>query len=594
MKKLELLKFLLLMYAAFRWSKIRLFWLKLAKCQQIVLVGFIVLYSNLCSANFSYTVSGISGAALTNVDKRLNELKRIKNLAELSDTDLSYQITNALQPFGYFKAQIKLKRISSDELSISIQPGSLMRITALHTQLLGEGANNPILRSILQKIPLKIDTPLSIQQYNQSKQDIALAAEHLGYLRGSFSKAELLIDESKNSAEITLIFDTGPQYYFGQIQFDPTYINPELLHRFVPFKPGQPYSSEQLIDLNSFLTGSGYFNSVVVKPEIGDDPTVPVQIHLQPVPKYSYSLGVGYGTDTGIRGRAGLQTVPVNRWGHKFNALAQASQTQSAVQAQYLIPGANPVEDQYSITGNYSSLNYDSGYSNSVLASIAQQHHIQGFQRTLSLNALYEEYHYNYMDSLLPNNDQFILYPKATFSFSKTQNELFSPSGYNLTLTGLGATKSTLSQINFLQVSADAKAAYMIEPLRLRLYGHVIQGTTAVNDINHLPLSLAMLLGGTDNLKAQSFNSVGPGRITSYGGFEIQKETFKNLYLVGFYDAGAVYNPTPKNTLYDAGGAIMWVSPLGPIKVGLAQGINRHFQRQGGNPRLFINMGPDL
>jgi translocation and assembly module TamA len=101
-------------------------------------------------------------------------------------------------------------------------------------------------------------------------------------------------------------------------------------------------------------------------------------------------------------------------------------------------------------------------------------------------------------------------------------------------------------------------------------------------------------LGGTDNLKAYSFNSIGPGKIITYGGFEIQKEFKKNWYLVGFYDAGDVYNPSIKNIQYNIGGGLMWVSPIGPIKVGLAQAVNNKMERIGHNPRLVISMGPDL
>ncbi len=152
----------------------------------------------------------------------------------------------------------------------------------------------------------------------------------------------------------------------------------------------------------------------------------------------------------------------------------------------------------------------------------------------------------------------------------------------------------TLSNLNFGQISVDAKAALMIEPLGLRLYGHTIQGITATKDINALPLSLALLLGGTDNLKGFSFNSIGPGKIITYGGFEIQKETKKNWYLIGFYDAGDVYNPAAKNFQYDVGAGLMWVSPIGPIKIGLAQAVNGRLQRTSSNPRLVISMGPDL
>jgi len=118
---------------------------------------------------------------------------------------------------------------------------------------------------------------------------------------------------------------------------------------------------------------------------------------------------------------------------------------------------------------------------------------------------------------------------------------------------------------------------------------------TQISNIDNLPLSLAMLLGGADNLKAYSYNSIGPGKILSFLSMEVQKETFSKWYLIGFLDSGDVYNPSQKLFKYDAGIGLMWVSPVGPIKVGVAQAVDNHFQRiEGRNPKLVINMGPDL
>ena len=360
-----------------------------------------------------------------------------------------------------------------------------------------------------------------------------------------------------------------------------------MSHQIVP---GQPYSTVKALNFNNDLSDSGYFSSVLVQPLITDDPIVPVEVHLKPTSKYSYSLGAGYGTDTGVRGRTGLHIVPVNRYGHKFNFLAQGSLIQNAVQAQYVVPGQNPITDQYSLTGNFSTLNYTVGYGNAFLLSLAQQHNTQTFSRSLSVNALYEGFNYTFQ----PNTSQSMLYPKATFSFIKKESLLFSPTGFNITINGLGANQLTLSTLSFIQTSMDVKVAYWIEPWRLRLYGHAIHGITATSSIKRLPISLALLLGGIDNLKGYSFNSIGPGRIISYGGFEIQKEFKKNWYLVGLFDAGDVYNPTLKNIRYDVGAALMWVSPIGPIKVGFAQPVTSRMQRLSTYPRLLITMGPSL
>ena len=554
----------------------------------LICVCFSLHAENIKTATFD--ISGVGGKVRDNVEKRLGELQQLKTLRDISTEELQVQIIQSLQPFGYFKATVAVRIINEKKTIITINAGQQAHVSSVTLRIDGEGRKNPRLHTIFKEFPLHVGDPLSTLEYNRFKQKLADTAENLGYLHTSFPKAEVLIDETKTSAQITLIFDTGPLYYFGQVEFDPTYIKPELLHRFVPFHPGQPYSTDQILKFNNYLADSGYFSSAIVKPKIGESTTVPVVVHLQRAPKYSYTLGAGYGTDTGIRGRAGLHITPVNRSGHKFNLLGQGSMTQNAVQAQYVVPGKNPITDQYSLTGNFSNLNYDTGYSNAYLLSLGQQHNLDTFKRSLSINGLYESFNY----TLQPKENEFLLYPKATFSFIKTKNQLFSPTGYNLTFNALGSSHIALSTIDFFQASMDAKAAYTIEPWRLRLYGHTIQGLTLTPDINKLPLSLALLLGGTDNLKGISFNSIGPGRIISYGGFELQKETKKNWYIVGFFDAGDIYDPKLKAFQYDIGGGLMWVSPIGPIKVGLAQPINNQLQRTSNSPRLVINMGPDL
>jgi translocation and assembly module TamA len=558
------------------------------------LLAILMLYSFSAlaedSSNRTVSIFGVDAAVQSNIEKRLDELQQIKPLLEFQRDELIQQTTRAMQAFGYFHPQIKLIYNNEKNVIISILPGPQIHVISMNIILLGEGQNNLILQETKNKIPLRVGDPLLSEQYNLAKQNLMNKAENLGYLHANFLKAEILVDEQQNSARISLVFDTGPLFYYGQVQFNPTYISPKLLRRYIPFTPGSPYSSDKVLKLNEYLSNSGYFNSVVVKPELSESQTVPILVQLKPVSKYSYTLGAGYGTDTGVRGTAAFHITPVNPMGHKFNAVAQGSFRQSALQAQYLIPGNNPVTDQYAITSNFSNLNYNAGYSNSLLLAIGQQHNTDHFQRTLSVNALYEDFHY----SLQPNTYQFLLYPKATVTLREASNILFSPSGYNLTLNALGSNKYTFSNLDFGQLSFDGKAALMIEPLRLRLFGHTIQGLTAMDDITQLPLSLAQLLGGTDNLKGYTYNSIGPGKYITYTGIELQKEFKKNWYLVGFYDVGDVFNPTQIHLQYDVGGGLMWVSPIGPIKVGLAQPINRQFQKTKNNPRLAISMGPDL
>ena len=537
-----------------------------------------------------YQISGLDGDALLNVQRRLVELYQDKSIEKESKATIESQIAQAMYPYGYFNPHIEL---DYNPLFIHIQPGPQLRITSIKLNVIGEGAHNPVITKALAELPIKQGDAFNNSAYEDAKDKLLSAAHNQGYLKAAFDTSEVMIDKQEGTAYITLVFVTGPLYHFGAVHFTPTYLSPKLLSRYLPFQYGQPYSSEQLAILNTNLAASGYFNRIDIKSLRDKDQYVPTNIELTTGDRKSYSLGAGYGTDTGLRGLASLYVVPVNRLGHKFKAVAQGSFQENALQAQYIIPGTNPVIDNYSISGGLTNLDYDTGHSNAALLSFGQQHVLKNYQRILSINGLYE--HYNYSYDALPSMSKLLLYPKASLRWNQTSDSLFSPSGYNVNLNALAASTALVSQVSMAQIIVDGKAAITFDPIRTRLYVHGILGGTAVDDVTNVPLSLAQLLGGSDNLKGYSFNSIGPGKIMSYCGVEVQKETVKKWYLIGFFDSGDVYKPTQGSPKYDAGLGLMWVSPVGPIKAGLAQPVNQYLQRQDDySPRLFINMGAEL
>lgn len=536
---------------------------------------------------------GVKGKVLTNIQSRLQDLSKSKPLLNEPDEALIQQTALAMQPFGYFKPVIHIIRSDNGKhLKITINPEAPILVTRLSVRVIGEGAANSALQQSIRTLPLKQGKPVNSVKYEKTKQLLIDAAGFQGYLKAHFEKAEIAIDKAAYTSDVRLILNTGPQYYFGQVQFDPTYISPDLLHRYVPFHYGQPYSAKELLRLNNQLSSSGYFSNVAVKPDMKEDSrTIPVKIALKPAHRDNYSLGLGYGTDTGIRGRAGYHVVPVNRAGHKFDAIALGSFNQNSLQAQYHIPGKNPLTDEYNIAANVSNLNYDAGYSNAFLTSLAQRHNQNNFERILSLNGLYERFNY----TNTPKEAKLTFFPKLTLSWKKISNPLFSPSGYHVTVNGLIANTAVLSQVSFAQASIDARAALNWDAIHTRFYIHSLQGVTEINNINQLPLSLALLLGGTDNLKAYSFNSLGPGKTLQYNGLEIQKELMKHWYLTSFFDSGTVYNPGLKTFENDVGIGLMWVSPIGPIKIGLAEAVDSGFHRtHNKRPKFVLTMGPDL
>lgn len=580
-----------------------------------------------------FDITGLEKNQLENVENRLIDVYTHPTQRAISEAILRDQIEKALEPYGFFNPSISIKLPSPKHPGkIRINPGRPVLITSLTVHLDGPGRDTDEIQKAYRELPIKLNQPFNSMLYEDAKNSLLNAAEHQGYLNARFDQSTVRIDKATYQASIILLFNTGPRSYFGDIKFitgttrpapkpkdgisvpmpklskiieffkplgqqNPMFttghiaLSPDLLFGYVPFEYGAAYSTDDIMTLNSNLMASSYFKTVDVNPGQEVAQHVPLSVHLEPVDRFSYTLSGGYGTDTGARGRVGLHIIPLNTYGHKFDAVGQGSSNQNAAQLKYTIPGRDPIHDQYTINGGFTNLNYVSGNSRSGSLALVAQHLKPKYQRILSLNGLHEQFHY---DKQLPN-ERTVVYPKAMLAWREVSDPLFSPSGYNLTVNAFAANRAALSSISVAEISVDAKAAFTFDVIRTRVYGHVLQGLTQINDIYALPLSLALLLGGPENMKGYSFNSIGPGKVLSYGGIELQKETFDTWYVIGFIDKGTVYRPEPRLVQYDAGVGLMWRSPVGPIKAAVAQPVDNRLRRMPDTGiRFVVNMGPDI
>jgi translocation and assembly module TamA len=580
-----------------------------------------------------FKIIGLEKTQQKNVEHRLADLYAHPTNHRISKAILEDQVKKALMPYGFFNPSIHITAPRQKHAGvIRVNTGPQLKITQLTVHISGPGRENPEIQQAYHDLPIHIGDGFNSVLYEEAKNNLTNAAEHQGYLNSTFEEAAVFISPEKNQASILLHLNTGVRSYFGRITFTtgrviPTppvkdapplprlskiisILSPEgsnnpllskkrivlsnrLLYRYVPFKYSHPYSNDDLMDFSANLKSSGYFKTIDIKPGHASTNTryVPIDVYLEPIERFRYSISGGYGTDTGARGRFGLHVTPVNSYGHKFDFIAQGSSNQNAAQAKYSIPGPDPVHDQFNINGGFNNLNYVSGNSQSGRLSLVYQHVTPKYKHILSLNGLHEAFRYDKQDPA----ERTVVYPRATLSWLEVTDPLFSPSGFNVTVNGLAATRAVFSSMSVSELILDAKGALTIDVIRTRFYGHILQSVTQVKDVYKLPLSLAQLLGGPENMKGFSYNSIGPGKILSYGGIEAQKETVPTWYVIAFIDKGTVYRPDPKLVQYDIGAGLMWRSPVGPIKMALAQPVNKRLDRMPDTGiRFVVNMGPDL
>jgi translocation and assembly module TamA len=136
------------------------------------------------------------------------------------------------------------------------------------------------------------------------KSALATVAEHL-FAAARIEASEARIDPDQRSAALALTIDSGAALRFGALRIDGTARHSEdRVTSLATFAPGDPYDRERLERFQRRLVATGYFASVHVDADAsaaqGD--AVPVRVSLIEGPRRRFEFGLGYSTDTGVRG----------------------------------------------------------------------------------------------------------------------------------------------------------------------------------------------------------------------------------------------------------------------------------------------------
>lgn len=568
--------------------------------KMILLLLVLVLSPTTWAITLNYNITGIS-----NPDAMQNALNRLQVIAEnngapLTDADIQHfhataadNIGQALQPYGYYRAQITGQLQQHGTIynaSYKVIPGPLLHITSLNVFITGPGSNNTALQNAIASFPLKRGQILNTEDYKKAKKALFSTALQQGYLTAYFIQQQILIDTTRYTADITLQLATGPRYYFGPVIFSPNPFATTLLKKFVPFNQGEPYSSEKLLGLQSNLSNSNYFQEVSVQglKDKAQNNNVPVSVYLLPRLANQYNFSLGYGTDTGPRAGIGWNWRRATASGNYLSTQLNVSQVQNSLQAKYVIPGNNPLTDQYNIYTGILTTNINAGNSRTYQIGANQVINYGNWQRTIALNYQFERFHFTNQ----PYQNSALLLPSISL-LNVTQNDpLYPTKGNRFNISIQGAAAALFSTTSFIQTEVQDK--FIISPTdksRLILRGDI--GYTLIHDFNDLPLSLRFFAGGTQSVRAYEYQSLGlpdGGRYLIVGSVELQHQIIGRWNAAIFYDAGNAFDNFNQNLDRGAGIGVVWISPIGPLELTLGKALDLP-----GHPlKIQFAMGPDL
>lgn len=561
-------------------------------------------------------VDGITGTVLDNVHKLLSieQQKTDPNLFEARIRRLhrnaTGEIRQALEPFGYYEPVISTELTQQTAnhwlATYHVEPGLPVRVTTIDLKLLGEGTHDQQFQNLVTHFPLQQGDILEHERYEDGKNSLLVLATENGYRDAQLLAHEIRVRPAEHAADIVLHFDTGRRYRFGKVNFmqsgdsEKPPFDPDFLARFVSFEVGTPYSTHRLFDLQNALSDSDYFDTVEMKPRPDQIEyfEIPIDIELEPRSKHRYTAGLGYGTDTGVRGSLGWENRRVNRSGHRLKAEAKISEVKTNLTARYRIPTRDPRTDRIEFTSAwlYENLRTRQHESETFLLGASHtMHRGSGWLETLYINYQAESF-----DLGGPNRgNSSLLLPGISWSRVKADNRIYTHNGQRL-LVDIKGTHPTLgSPVQVMQLRLQAKWIRSVqENGRVTLRGDA--GLTRIKDLTALPASLRFFTGGDQSVRGYDYNSLGPinkasgvivgGKQLLVGSAEYEHSWTEKWSSGVFFDMGNAVNDWTQKLKQGAGVGMRWKSPVGLIRLDVAWALS-----DPGNPwRFHLVIGPDL
>jgi len=578
-----------------------------------VLLSLVVATGAGAAERIEIDIQGVDREIANNVRSFLT-LARYTQRDDLTDAQVRKladravdEAADGLRPFGYYEPTIR-SRTSRDDprwiVRLKIQPGEPVRMDEVQVQLQGAGSNEPALVALAPASVLQPGKRLDHAAYERLKTDLLRTAVEHGYLDARLTRRELLVDPPNRKASAFLELDTGGRYSFGAVTVRQDVLDPDLLQRFVRFQPGTPFSNSRIRSTQYALEDSNFFSEVRIT--AGDrDPatlTVPITIEAEPIKRDRYSVSLGYGTDTNVRGKFAWDNRRINQHGHRSRVELTASSVLQEAIARYIVPVGDPALEK---------LEFSTGYINEELGDLDSERielttgltQVLGrWQRVLFLQL--KEETTGFPDGT--ENTDLLLIPGISYS-SLPPNFLTGWVRDSAYYFELSASPSTLgSDASYVRFYTRGEKIWPITgPWYVRLRGEF--GTSWVDEFSELPASQRFFAGGDRSVRGFALDELSPpadqngtpsrganqrvgGEHKIVGSVELERDLPRNFRVAVFYDTGNAFNDWSTPLEYSVGIGVRWRLPMLLIGVDVAQALSEPDRR----PRLHLNISTVL
>ncbi|AOX99627.1 hypothetical protein BJP62_03650 [Jeongeupia sp. USM3] len=498
------------------------------------------------------------------------------------------EAASLLRTLGYFSAKITSKLVHEDgryRATVSVDPGPLTRVRTIDFQLTGPITDDPdYYKRALERLEagwaLSEGDVFTQSAWSDTKQRVLNRILARRYLTAHIARSEVSVDPAVNTADITLVVDSGPAYVLGPVTIKGLQRYPErIVTNRIDLQEGGEYRRKDLADLQTDLQSMPQFGAAVVEAEPSPTPpyVAPVVVNLQEVPLNKLALSLGYSTNTGPRAEAQYyyNNLLDRGWVGGIRAKLDGDEQEGELSVDF---------PQFK--SGYSHRAYVN-YTSSTVEGLDTQTYKGGVFRTRKEDLIDRTLGIEYLRERRVNADDQIERPQALVAYYKwirrdLDNRRDPKKGNILQLEGAGAVQGLATDESFVQLYGQGVQYWKVGTgdvafIRLEL------GQNFTQDPSKVPTDYLFRAGGANSVRGYDYQSLGivnggttePGRVLATATMEYQHAVYKDWRAAVFVDYGDAADSWRS---YDGqtgvGAGARWVSPVGVLGADLAYGID--------------------
>lgn len=561
------------------------------------------------SATLEVELTGIRGELRDNVLAFLGDEPATAEARSSFAVSARTRVERALEALGYYRPAIDVsidRELDPWLMSIEVDPGEPVRYRNVSLVIAGQAEDDTAFVELLASSPLTSGAVLHHGEYENFRRRLLALGQRRGYFDAQLERSEVRVQAGIGAADVDVQYRSGRRFQFGDVVSDESTLDESLLEPLQPFQEGDKFNLDALQAFQAALQRTGYFSSVVVRPDTAarKGGAVPISLELAPARRHTIDLGVGWSTDTEERLSATWRTPRINRWGHSQETRLQWSAINPSGRFTYSIPLSHPLNDVLQLQLRVEDDEFGDLDSRQEELGIRREMTNDRWIRGFSLRGLNESW-----DVLADSRSNDYLLPGITLSHKRREGLLVDPTtGLSQFYRFEGGSESVGSDIDLF--SAYANFIYVRrlgERHRLVLKNELGAVYVADKDRNELAPSLNYFAGGSNSIRGFSYQSIGnevfapdangdPQRIV-VGGTRLLTASLEYQYYVNdnwraalFADGGDAFDEGNFDAKYAAGFGVHYMTAVGAIKLELANSLSE----DDPSWRIHVNVGAEF